>query len=56
LDWNEFKDLQLAFLKASVPDLEIPTDHAIIAVLYKIINKFDIPTLITGHNTITESI
>jgi len=56
LDWNEFKDLQLSFLKASVPDLEIPTDHAIISVLYKVAKKFDIDTLITWHNVLTESI
>ena len=28
LDWEEFRDLQLAFLRAGVPDCEIPTDHA----------------------------
>jgi hypothetical protein len=31
LDWAEFRDLQLAFLKASTPDAEVPTDHAIFA-------------------------
>ena len=31
LDWDEFRSLQRAFLKASVPDAEIPTDHAIAA-------------------------
>ena len=56
LNWEEFRDLQLSFLKASVPDLEIPTDHAIIAALYKIAKKFNIPTIISWHNTITESI
>jgi 3'-phosphoadenosine 5'-phosphosulfate sulfotransferase (PAPS reductase)/FAD synthetase len=34
IDWEEFKDLQLSFLKSSTPDLEIPTDHALIAALY----------------------
>jgi NH3-dependent NAD+ synthetase len=29
LDLKAFNDLQKAFLMASVPDLEIPTDHAI---------------------------
>src|SRR5206468_3454056 len=27
IDWEEFKDLQLSFLRASTPDGEIPTDH-----------------------------
>ena len=33
LDWEEFKALQVAFLKSSTPDSEIPSDHAIWAVL-----------------------
>lgn len=35
VDWEEFKDLQLAFLKASVPEVELPTDLAIRSVLYR---------------------
>jgi 3'-phosphoadenosine 5'-phosphosulfate sulfotransferase (PAPS reductase)/FAD synthetase len=31
LNWEEFKDLQLAFLKASTPDSEIPSDNGIFA-------------------------
>lgn len=38
-DWEEFKDLQTAFLKASTPDIEIPTDEAILAVLWRIVAK-----------------
>ena len=34
VDWEEFKDLQLCFLKASVANCEIPTDHAINALLF----------------------
>lgn len=55
LDWNEFKDLQLSFLKASVPDLEIPTDHALHAVLHQIAEKHDIKYILMGCNTRTES-
>ena len=35
-EWDEFRDIQSAFLKASTPDIEIPTDHAIYGVLYRI--------------------
>ena len=42
LDWEEFKDLQLAFLRASTPDSEIPTDHAIHALLYKIAAQYNV--------------
>ena len=50
LDWEMFKDLQLSFLKASTPDGEIPTDHAILAVLYKIAAKYGIKYIVSGMN------
>ncbi|MDA9945242.1 N-acetyl sugar amidotransferase [Schleiferiaceae bacterium] len=56
LNWEEFKDLQLSFLKASVPDGEIPTDHAITAILYKMAAKFKIKYIISGTNVKTEGI
>ena len=56
LDWDEFKDIQLSFLKASVPDGEIPTDHAIYAVLYKTAAEFNIRYILMGSNMRTEGI
>lgn len=56
LNWEEFKSLQLAFLKASTPDSEVPTDHAIFATLFELANKFDIKYILTGINIATESI
>lgn len=56
LDWEEFKDLQLAFLKASVPEAETPTDMAILASLHKISNKYNIKHIISGGNFATEGI
>jgi len=55
LDWEEFKDLQLAFLKASTPDSEIPTDHAIFAILDKMARKLGVKYVISGVNTRTET-
>jgi N-acetyl sugar amidotransferase len=55
LDWEEFRDLQLAFLKASTPDSEIPTDHAIVALLRKIADEENIP-VIWGVNFSSEAI
>jgi N-acetyl sugar amidotransferase len=54
IDWEEFRDLQLAFLKASTPDSEIPTDHAILAILYKVAAQQNIEYILSGHNTATE--
>ncbi len=53
-DWEEFKDLQIAFLKASVPDAEIPTDYVIISVLYEMALKEGVKYFIVGHNFRTE--
>lgn len=50
LDWEMFKDLQLSFLKASTPDSEIPTDHAIVAVMYKLAAKYKVKYIISGMN------
>ena len=34
LDWPEFRDLQLAFIRSGVINWEIPTDHAITTLLF----------------------
>ncbi len=56
IDWQEFKSLQLAFLKASTPDAEIPTDHAIFALLFKIASEKNIKYILNGNNFATESV
>lgn len=50
-----FYDLQKSFLKASVPDVEVPTDHAIQAVLWRVAKERKIPTIVSGMNFATES-
>lgn len=54
IDWNEFKSLQRSFLKAGVVDIEILTDHAILASLYKVANEHKIKNIIGGSNFLTE--
>ncbi len=56
VDWEEFKDLQLCYIKAGVVDLEVPTDHAIYATWYKLAKQFKIRYVLSGNNYITESI
>ena len=56
LDWEQFKDLQLAFLKASVPEIETPTDMAIPGALHKIAAEYKIKYIISGGNVQTEGI
>jgi N-acetyl sugar amidotransferase len=55
IDWEEFKDLQLAFLRASTPDSEIPTDHAIVSLLYQMAEKIGVKYIIIGRNVRTET-
>ncbi|MHC1783280.1 MAG: 7-cyano-7-deazaguanine synthase [Anaerolineaceae bacterium] len=55
LDWEEFRDLQLSFLKASVSDAEIPTDHAIGGILYRMAVKNNVSYILLGTNFSTES-
>lgn len=54
INWHEFKDLQLSFLKASVANAEAPTDHAIFASLYQLAIKHNIKYILDGVNTNTE--
>lgn len=56
VDWEEFKDIQLSYFKASVVDIEFPTDHAIVALLYQQALKYGISNIITGGNLATEGI
>jgi hypothetical protein len=56
LDWAEFRDIQLAFLKSSIVDLEMPTDIAIAASLYETANKYGIKYILSGGNFSGEGI
>lgn len=55
VDWEEFRDLQLAYLKASVVDIEAVTDHAIIGTLYRLAAKHNIKYILSGSNIVTEA-
>lgn len=56
VDWNEMKDLQLAFFKSQVPYQDMPQDHAIFAGLYNYAVKYGIQYVLTGANSATECI
>ena len=56
VDWNEMKDLQLAFFKSQVPYQDTPQDHAIFAGLYNYAVKHGIQYVLTGANSATECI
>lgn len=56
VNWNEMRDLQLAFFRSQVPYQDFPQDHAIFAGLYNYAVKHDIKYVLTGANTATEGI
>ncbi|MBL7069127.1 MAG: N-acetyl sugar amidotransferase [Candidatus Omnitrophica bacterium] len=56
VNWKIFKDLQLAYFKASVVDIEFPTDHLLMAVLYETARKRGIGYVLSGYNVMSEYI
>jgi len=56
VDWNEMKDLQLAFFKAQVPHVDTPQDHAFFAALYNFAAKNGFKYILTGANYSTECV
>lgn len=56
INWEEMKDLQLAFLKSGVPQVDAPQDHAFFATMYKFASQYGIKHILTGANYSTECI
>jgi N-acetyl sugar amidotransferase len=55
IDWEEFRDLQLSFLKASVVDVEMLTDHAIGALMHQVAAQQGIKHILIGTNFASEA-
>jgi N-acetyl sugar amidotransferase len=56
IDWEEMKDLQLAFFRAGVPHIDAPQDHAFFAAMYKFAVRYGVKYILTGANLSTECI
>lgn len=56
INWEEMKDLQLAFFKSGVPHVDVPQDHAFFATMYKFASKHKIKYILTGGNYSTECV
>lgn len=54
LNWEEVKRMQVAFLRAGIPDLDLVQDAAFFSGLYKFARKHKIKHIITGANFSTE--
>lgn len=54
VNWEEMKDLQVAFLKSQIPDQDLPQDASFFSSLYKFARKHKIKYVVTGSNYSTE--
>lgn len=56
VNWEEMRDLQLAYFKAGVPHIDTPQDHAFFATMYKFAVAHSVQYILTGANYSTECI
>ncbi len=56
INLENFKKLQSAFIRAGVPNIEIPTDHILMAASLEMAAKYNIKWILSGGNVNTESI
>ncbi|MFC1735906.1 N-acetyl sugar amidotransferase [Candidatus Hydrogenedentota bacterium] len=56
IDWEEIKDLQLAYFKSGVPHVDVPQDYAFFATMYNFASKYKIKYILTGANYSTECV
>ncbi len=56
VDWEEMRDLQVAYLKAGVANQDVPQDHVFFASLYHFATSNNIRYILSGGNLATEGI
>ena len=56
INLEKFRELQSAFMRAGQVNLEIPTDHILMATTFEMAAKNDIRYILSGGNVATESI
>jgi N-acetyl sugar amidotransferase len=56
IDWEDMRDLQLAYLRAAISNQDVPQDHVFFASLYEYATRHGIRYVLSGGNIATESI
>jgi N-acetyl sugar amidotransferase len=56
VDWEDMRDLHLAYLRAAVANQDVPQDHIYFASLYHFATKNNIHYILSGGNLATEGI
>ena len=54
MDWNEMKEMQIAWFKTGLEMLDAPQDHAFIALIDKYSKDLGIKYILNGYNICTE--
>lgn len=55
MEWRELRQMQIAFFKAGV-GLDVPQDHAFVALVDHFANKMGIKYILNGYNIATEAV
>lgn len=56
MNWEDMRELQLAYLRSGISNQDVPQDHAFFASMYHFAKKNRIKYLLSGGNIATESI
>lgn len=56
VNWDQFKNMQRAYIKSGVIDIEALTDHAIFATMMKLAKENNIKYVLSGFNYATEAV
>lgn len=56
MDWNEMREMQLAWFRTGLEMLDAPQDHAFIALIDKYSHKLGVKYILNGYNISTEII
>ena len=56
VDWEEMRDLHIAYLRAGISNQDVPQDHVFFASLYHFATKNGIRYILSGGNLATEGI
>lgn len=54
MDWNEMREMQLAWFRTGLEMLDAPQDHAFIALIDKYSRKLGVKYILNGYNICTE--
>lgn len=54
MDWNELREMQLAWFKTGLESLDAPQDHAFIALVDRFSRELGVKYILNGYNIATE--